>query len=69
MQDWCVLCTVDGVSLKLNYLFHGITFCCPVRSIMTMPFNVMVEWLAFMFQIQKVMGSDLFCSVSRHMPE
>jgi hypothetical protein len=64
MQDRCVLCTVDGVSLKLNYLFRGITFYCPVRSIITMAFNIMVEWLAFMFQIQEV-----FFSVSRHMPE
>jgi len=69
MQDQCVLCTVDGVSLKLKYLFRGITFYCPVRFIITMPFNIMVKWLAFMFQIQEVMGSDLFFSVSRHMPE
>jgi len=58
---WCIL--------KLNYLFCGITFYCPMRSIITMPFNIMVNWLAFMFQIQEVMGSDLFFSVSRHMPE
>ena len=69
MQDRCVLCTVDGVSLKLNYLFRGITFNCPVRSFITMPFNIMIEWLAFMFQIQEVMGSDLFFNVSRRMPE
>ena len=58
-----------GVLLQLKYLFRGITFYCPVKSIITVPFNIMVEWLAFMFQIREVMGSDLFFSVFRHMPE